>query len=422
MDETDIRRAESLLACQPPTVLLADEEQKAPTRFLLLRSGDIGWEGLEGIKLDAKSARKIIAQFDEHGAKIPIDYHHATEKVTPGDKAPAAGFIGRLEFVEGKGLFAADIEWTDEGRADVESKRFLYTSPVILTDGETKAILSISSCALTNKPRTVGAKEILEAAELLKGHLTMTKEKLQAGIKELVKGLRLEMGQDEDLPAVTPDTKAISDLMEVLRAKGVEIAPDSSLATILVAAIEFIGMEEPTEPEAPEEPEGGSTEGDPKGKAAAEDPKMTALKVKAAIADKLQERVNALEKDAAERMATEKKDTAIALVAEQVAANRINPNDEEGHAAALAMAESDPEGFISLFGSMTPYAPNAPTKGSDVPRGDSRTKELKAAMAEYSSDETPRKMGFTRPQWMKVHCGDVGIDPPTEAEVKAHCG
>lgn len=422
MDETDIRRAESLLACQPPTVLLA-ESDNAPSRFLLVRVGDVGWAGLEGVTMDAEAAEAIIARFEEHGSSIPIDYHHATEKVQPGQKAPAAGHITKLEFVKGEGLFAAGIEWTDEGRADVESRRFIYTSPAVLWNKETGKVAVITSCALTNTPRTVGAKEILDVAELYKDHETMTKyEKLQKGVKALAEQLHLELAQDEDLPAVTPDTKAISDLMEVLRAKGVDVAPDSSLATILVAAIEFIGMEETTEPETPEEPEEETAEGKPKGKDPAETPEMTKLKVKAAIADKLQERVNVLEKDAAERLAAEKEKTAIKLVAEQVAANRLNPNDESALKAARAMAESNPEGFTELFGSMTPYAPNAPTKGSDVPRGDSRTKELKAAMAEYSTDDTPRRMGFTRPQWMKAHCRQLGIDLPTEDEVKAHCG
>lgn len=187
---------------------IAAEKGVAPSRVLLLKDGDVGWKGIS-LTLDAEGAANLIRVFREHGADIPIDYHHATHKTEQGVKAPAAGWIKGLAYVPGEGLYAT-VSWTDQARAEIESEQYKYLSPVVGADQETERIFQLASVALTNKPRTINAKELLAAEQLL---------------AEL---------------HVNPDQIALASLFAQVQKMGAVLEEAATLSEIVTAALELL--------------------------------------------------------------------------------------------------------------------------------------------------------------------------------------
>lgn len=407
-----------ILSASPTTIALA-EQGKAPDRFLLIRDGDVGWaDNRQGFVMDPATAARMIAAFEQHGAKIPIDYHHATERVQPGQKAPAAGFVTRLEYVEGDGLYAAGIEWTDEGRADVESRRFVYTSPAVRYADKRK-MMGVSSVALTNTPRTIDAKELIAAAERVRqGDRSMDRyEKLKTAIADIAKRLRITMAQEDEgstedipeFPAISADMKAVGDLIEVLKGAGVEVADDASLATVLQLAIEHIKGMEGSEGGGEGESEGGGSE-------EAERAKNAAV---AAVAESLKTEVAELRKWRDERIASERQSAVDTFLAEQIDANRINPNDEKAVAAARAYAEKDLDGAKAFFASMESYAPSKPTSSAPPVASSGRKAKIAAASREWK--EGGMNVSCPVEYYVDEALRESGEELMSDAEKKALC-
>src|SRR3990170_1727864 len=137
---------------------------RAPRRILLLHAGDINWSGMTAF-LDESAAQQIIEDFKRQGVQLPVDYHHQTTKAEDGldIKAEAAGWITDLVYVAGKGLYGF-VEWTDEARELIESKKFKYISPVVYFEKATGKLSGLHSVALTNRPRTRELPELLAQA------------------------------------------------------------------------------------------------------------------------------------------------------------------------------------------------------------------------------------------------------------------
>lgn len=116
--------------------------------------------------VDEQSGRNIVAAFLEHNVLIPIDLEHQTlgeEFSSPDGSAPAMGWITALSAEAGKGIVAS-VEWTDRGKALVESKAYRYLSPVLSTMRGNRRVSSLHSVALTNKPAIVGMAPIVNKA------------------------------------------------------------------------------------------------------------------------------------------------------------------------------------------------------------------------------------------------------------------
>lgn len=203
--------------------LQAEDGKHAPKRILILNDGDIKWAGITGVTLDRKQAETIIAHFVEQGSEIVIDYHHSTRAVEDGrrEKAPAAGWIFALEYVLGEGMYGA-VRWNAEAAAEIERGEFKYYSPVILTDPKTKKIEILHSVALTNKPLTIDAPQLL-AAEM---HSVV--ERMQDDVPEKAK---LSPAQG---------IKAIGDLVRKLTEAGLEIGDDSTFRAALDSLVAMI--------------------------------------------------------------------------------------------------------------------------------------------------------------------------------------
>lgn len=119
----------------------------------------------DGWYLDAALAARIIAAAAALKRDLVIDYEHQTLNAeSNGQPAPAAGWFKTLEWREGQGLFATDVQWTDRARQMIEAKEYRYLSPVFVFHPKTGAVTRLQMAALTNYPGLDGMAEVLARA------------------------------------------------------------------------------------------------------------------------------------------------------------------------------------------------------------------------------------------------------------------
>lgn len=118
-------------------------------------------------------AERLITAADARKTPYVLDYEHQTlRSAKNGKPAPAAAFFKKLEWREGEGLFAVDVEWTPTAAAMVADKAYRFISPVFSYD-KTGQVLEILHAALTNTPAVDGMEDVLlAAASLMAAHLT----------------------------------------------------------------------------------------------------------------------------------------------------------------------------------------------------------------------------------------------------------
>lgn len=109
--------------------------------------------------IDAQIAARLIDQAAARATDLVIDYEHQTlNSETNGQPAPAAGWFpgSVLEWREGFGLFATQVEWTEKAAGFIAAKEYRYLSPVFSYDMQTGAVISLLHVALTNYPALDG--------------------------------------------------------------------------------------------------------------------------------------------------------------------------------------------------------------------------------------------------------------------------
>ena len=138
--------------------------------------------------------------------EVLVDAEHQSEK---GGTTEAKGWLSKLNFVPGKGLFGS-IRWTDIGRKLVENRVCRWLSPSWLIDKVTKEPVAMTSVALTNKPSQMGRIDPIINQEPLKEKLTMdiTKEELINIIKDVVVNYCSEKKEEEVKNEVVEQPKA----------------------------------------------------------------------------------------------------------------------------------------------------------------------------------------------------------------------
>lgn len=122
-------------------------DNKLPDWLPMLPIGE--FTGRDGRSWITNEPEAVIAKSLQYN-KLPFDMEHATELKGPkGDPAPAYGWITDLK-IEGDQIWAR-IEWTLEGAALIQGKKYLYYSPAFhyTADG---LVTKLSSVGLTNKP------------------------------------------------------------------------------------------------------------------------------------------------------------------------------------------------------------------------------------------------------------------------------
>lgn len=110
-------------------------------------------DGLDGWFIDAEIAAELNEKIKMRNIRLPIDYEHQSIlSAFNGQPAPAAGWFKNLEWREGEGLFAVDVEWTDKAREMIKTGEYRYLSPVFAHHPETGAITNLLGAGITNTP------------------------------------------------------------------------------------------------------------------------------------------------------------------------------------------------------------------------------------------------------------------------------
>jgi phage I-like protein len=203
-----------------------------PDEIQLLPSGEFRTadgrpESCQAFRLTSAEATRAIARFAARGRQHVIDYEHqtlATER--NGQPAPAAGWFTTLKYVEGQGLFAAGVEWTERAQQMIAAKEYRYLSAVFPYDLATGAVLDIYHAGLTNHPAIDGMRELAAArfggattiheetgmneklAQLLGLAAGATEQEILDAIDKLLRQAQDAQGQIAAAKARTPDPAA----------------------------------------------------------------------------------------------------------------------------------------------------------------------------------------------------------------------
>ena len=150
---------------------LAADGETVPTEAHLLPPGPFravdgrpfecaGWQ------LDAVIASALVALAAGRKNDILIDFEHQSlRSLENGKRVEAAGWIPRtLEWREGKGLYAKNINWVGDTAQLIKDKKVRYISALFTYDAITGAVLEILSVGLTNTPALDGLEALAALA------------------------------------------------------------------------------------------------------------------------------------------------------------------------------------------------------------------------------------------------------------------
>lgn len=152
-------------------VVSADGAKKEPPKEVRLFSkgklsvNKLGEKNTPDFHFTDRSAEEVLRESKAWGIRHSMDWEHtalnkALGVVPPGDgRAPAACWYD-IELRE-DGLYATNIEWTDQGASDVLSKAYKYISPAFDFDPETREVTSLWNASLTNLPATRNMQPIM---------------------------------------------------------------------------------------------------------------------------------------------------------------------------------------------------------------------------------------------------------------------
>lgn len=149
--------------------------------------------------IDATIAQQVIDAAKARQTPFVIDYEHQTLNAEKnGQPAPAAGWFKQVQWRDGQGLFAVDVQWTDKAKAMIEAGEYKFISPVFsyATDG---AVLELHMAALTNYP-AIDGMEMLAAAKF---QSNQDEEDLMFKKFLALLGLSETATEDEAIAAVT---------------------------------------------------------------------------------------------------------------------------------------------------------------------------------------------------------------------------
>ena len=147
--------------------------------------GTVIGSDIEGNAVEQHFTEESLQKIAENTTEeVLVDAEHSSEK---GGTTEAKGWLSKLNFIPGKGLFGS-IKWTDIGRKLVENRVFRWLSPSWLIDKTTKEPIAMTSVALTNKPSQMGRIDpiINNLPNEEKITMEITKEELKALIEEIL--------------------------------------------------------------------------------------------------------------------------------------------------------------------------------------------------------------------------------------------
>lgn len=189
-------------------------------------------------RIDAAIAARLIARVAARANPLVIDYEHQTLAAEQnGQPAPAAGWFKRLEWREGQGLFAVDVEWTEKAAQMIAAKEYRFISPVLSYDKRTGEVLDLHMAALTNYPAVDGMADLAARAAArfdLTPHHT-TEETSTVDREQLIALLGLAAdATDEQINTALAALKARADLVDDVR-RALGVTEDGSISGAITA-------------------------------------------------------------------------------------------------------------------------------------------------------------------------------------------
>ncbi|MFW6189043.1 MAG: phage protease [Planctomycetota bacterium] len=152
---TDTARAPA-----PAAPLPVPEPGRVPEWVMLARTGR--WRGHPTVPevIEPEHLRSALDYFRRHyaanGTELVIDYHHASV-AAPAARAPAAGWVRRMELRNDDTELWGRVTWTTPAARGISGREYRYLSPVFRFDHPDRLTgrpvpLHIHSVALTNTP------------------------------------------------------------------------------------------------------------------------------------------------------------------------------------------------------------------------------------------------------------------------------
>lgn len=415
-------------------------ESTAPDELLLFREGQNDYTGFPSITMDAESAEKVIAFFNDRGVDVPVDFEHSTiHKAGNGEAAPAVGWIVSLRYEDGVGLLAK-VKWLDGTKELIESKQYKYHSPVARIDNKTNKVISIHSVALTNSPRTKKMNELLAAALSAESEGSdMPKKKKKADDVVLtLKGprgklnsifSRLFIGAEEVIPGVEIDTAELpEEQVEELDEIGQKL---EELKTVVVEAAEGTGDETAVEilDMAIAIISGGATEdADESDEDVAASKKLAATLKDLTTANKKLDKMmvgsvpadefKKLKDQLSELQGNEDRRNADTLVASYVEDGKLNPNDTDQMKWANKSAIENSEGFEVLMSSAPVlFTTGNLTGGTNAIAPKTERSVLIASEGKLFDDNPKIFKGLDKTKYMNRQLKEADENPLSEKEL-----
>jgi len=202
---------------------------KTPEWFLFFKEG---WNEVEGegkFLVDRKAYEAVAGHFTRRGNDLVIDYEHAT---ISGEKAPAAGWIIELRYVDGKGI-DAKVSWIETAADYISKGEYRYFSPVFYVRKSDKRVIGVHSVALTNAPRTNHLTPILAK---LGAEFNEKEDRSMEWVKKLI--AKLGLAEDTSEEGVVEAVEAIVDKNKELE-ESARKPPETVIAKEILGALDL---------------------------------------------------------------------------------------------------------------------------------------------------------------------------------------
>ncbi|EEZ5537904.1 hypothetical protein EY403_08355 [Shigella sonnei] len=172
--------------------------------------------------MTATAAARIIETVNSRVTELCFDYEHQTLRaVENGKPAPAAGWFSQLEWIEGEGLYATDIRWTEIATDMIRKKEYRYISPVFFYDQVTGEVTALVNVALTNTPALDDLDEVAVAALSRLAALSTTSSQSEGNTMD-----------EEQIANLLADLRWILNLPKTATAEDIKVELDKVIAAM----------------------------------------------------------------------------------------------------------------------------------------------------------------------------------------------
>ncbi|KIP18108.1 mu-like prophage I family protein [Burkholderia sp. MSHR3999] len=183
-----------------------------------------------------QQASTLVALAAQQANPMVIDYEHQTlNSQQNGQPAPAAGWFKNLEWRDGQGLFATDVDWTPAAAKAIADREYRYISPVFEFDPQSGAVQRLHMAALTNNPGLDGMQAVALSAFRFSTQEPQMNKLLQALLTAL--GLTEQTSEDQAVTALNAHlAKAKSDADQVTALTAEKANKDAQIAALTASA------------------------------------------------------------------------------------------------------------------------------------------------------------------------------------------